>query len=250
MAMLAFEDVSITYDGAEVPALDRFSLTIGAGERVALVGPSGAGKSTILRLAAGLTLPDSGSVSVLGVPSVELGRRAHRAVRARVGVITQDFALVGPLRVAQNVAAGRLGTMRWWETARTLFGPKDVEGIAQRLEAVGIAEKLWDRSDRLSGGQQQRVAIARMLYQDADLCLADEPVSALDPARSEEVMAALADHIETDDRALVASMHHAPLALRHCDRIVALRNGQVEFDLPSGEVSEGRLAELYSLEER
>lgn len=229
--------------------MSDLSLTVHAGERVALIGPSGAGKSTILRLASGLTLPSSGSVSVLGIDSDELGRRSHRSARARVGIVSQDFSLVGPLRVATNVAAGRLGSSSWTKAVRMLVRPGPLDEIVSALTAVGIPEKVWDRADQLSGGQQQRTAIARLLFQRPDVLLVDEPVSALDPARSDAVMEVLAEASGGTRRAMVASMHDAPLALRHCDRIVAMRRGRLHFDRPAGEVTQDLLEELYSLDE-
>ncbi|MEM7325196.1 MAG: ATP-binding cassette domain-containing protein [Actinomycetota bacterium] len=241
--------VTVRYTSGDPAAVDDLTLSVQPGERIALIGPSGAGKSTILRLASGLTLPTTGEVTVLGAPSAELGTRANRRTRARVGVITQDFSLVGPLRVASNVAAGRLGRWSWLRAVGTLVRPGPIDEIAAALSRVGIAEKIWDRADQLSGGQQQRTAIARSLFQNPDLLLADEPVSALDPARSDAVMAVLADVAAADGKALIASMHDAPLAIRHCDRIVGLRNGHLQFDLPSAEVTDELLDALYLIDE-
>ncbi|MEM7338283.1 MAG: ATP-binding cassette domain-containing protein [Actinomycetota bacterium] len=246
--LVVFDEISVRYPGAERNAVTDLTLSVGPGERVALVGPSGAGKSTILALSAGLTLPTTGAVEVLGVPSERLGRRSHRAERSRIGVISQDFALVGPLRVASNVAAGRLGRFSWFDAVRALVRPRPIEEIGEALNTVGIAHKLWERADSLSGGEQQRTAIARALFQGPDLLLADEPVSALDPARSEAVMGVLAEQAAANGRALIASMHDAPLALAHCDRIIAMRQGRMLFDRPSAEVSAELLDELYRLE--
>jgi phosphonate transport system ATP-binding protein len=248
-ALLSLRGVTVRYSNGDAPAVDDLSLTVYAGERVALIGPSGAGKSTILRLASGLTLPMSGDVSVLGVDSAALGRRTNRSVRSRVGIVSQDFALVGPLRVASNVAAGRLGSWSWPKALRTLVRPGPMEEIIAALTKVGISEKVWDRADQLSGGQQQRTAIARALFQGPDLLLADEPVSALDPARSDAVMATLAESSAVAGRAMLASMHDAPLALRHCDRIVAMRDGRLHFDRPASEVTQDLLDELYALDD-
>ena len=247
--IVSFDAVTVRYPGADVDAVANLTLEVRSGEIVALVGPSGAGKSTVLALAAGLTLPGSGRVSVMDVDSTELGRRSHRRHRSRIGIISQDFALVGPLRVASNVAAGRLGRMSWPTTVRSLVRPGPLDEIAGALEAVGIGEKLWERADQLSGGQQQRTAIARALFQRPDLLLADEPVSALDPSRSDAVMTVLTDMAAIDGRAMIASMHDAPLALRQCHRIVALREGRLQFDLPAEAVTADMLTELYLLDE-
>ncbi len=244
-AVLSFDGVSINYSPSGPWALRDVSFSVSAGERVALVGPSGAGKTTILSAANGLVAPTEGRVRVHGTDTASLGREGRRAI----GSIPQGNALVGSLRVAQNVASGRLGYLGPVETLRELVRPRDTEDIVAILEQVGIPEKLWDRADQLSGGQQQRVAIARTLYQKPDLILADEPVSALDPARSDAVMEILTEAVATTPgRALVTSMHDAPLALKHCDRIIALRRGEVLFDAPSESVTEPQLAMLYELE--
>ena len=118
------------------------------------------------------------------------------------------------------------------------------------LARVGIADKLHERTDRLSGGERQRLAIARALRQDPALVLADEPTASLDPARSAEVMALLAEVTGDDGRALLVSQHDVGLALRSCDRIVGLRDGEVRFDLPVHAVGEALIAELYRIEDR
>ena len=245
--MLALRNVSVRYGrgGAAVAGLD---LTVAAGEVVALIGPSGAGKSTVLRLACGLVLPSEGSVEVLGVDTAMLGRRALRSTRARIGTVQQDFALVGRLGVARNVAAGRLGRWGALTAVRSLVRPVALDEIVGSLDRVGIADKLWDRADQLSGGQRQRAAIARTLFQDPDLFLLDEPVSALDPARSAAVLAELVAAATHDGRAVVVSLHDTHLALEHCQRIVALRHGRIVADLPAAEVTPAMLDELYALD--
>lgn len=248
--VLAFCDVSVRYSSSGPLALRNVSFEIDAGERVALVGPSGSGKTTILSVTNALVLPTSGQVIVNGVDSVDLATRKHRDTRSMIGSVPQGNALVGPLRVAQNVASGRLGRWSAIQALRTLVRPRDIDEILGVLTQVGIGEKLWERADQLSGGQQQRVAIARTLFQGAKLILADEPVSALDPARSEAILEILADAVVAEpDRALLTSMHDAPLALKHCTRIIGLRTGDVVFDLPADQVSDTQLAGLYELED-
>ena len=248
--VLSFRDVSVQYSSSGPFALRNVTFDVSAGERVALVGPSGAGKTTILSAANGLVTPVGGSVVVNGVDTADLGKRQYRSTRSTIGSVPQGNALVGPLRVAHNVASGRLGQWGPLEVIRTLIRPRDTDAILAVLDEVGIGDKLWERADRLSGGQQQRVAIARTLYQNSNLILADEPVSALDPARSEAVLEIFTEVVTGESgRALVTSMHDAPLALKHCTRIIGLRAGEVLFDQPADQVDDVQLDSLYELED-
>ncbi len=249
-SIVSIDGATVRYPESTDAAIDQLTVNIRAGERVGLVGPSGAGKSTILRLCSGLTLATQGKVEIFGVDSRDLGRRAYRSQRSRIGIISQDFSLVGRLRVANNVAAGRLGSRSARQAVATLFRPGPIDEIMQALDQVGIGDKVWDRTDQLSGGQQQRTAIARTLFQGPDLLLADEPVSSLDPARSDSVMAILTKKGNSaSTKTVIMSMHDAALALQHCDRIVGLRSGSVQFDLPSADVTDELLDDLYKLDE-
>ena len=248
--MLRLSAVTVRYTPGGVAAVDNLDLSVGPGERVALVGPSGAGKSSILAVANGLVLPSSGRAEVFGVETTVLSRREHRATRRRIGTVHQDFALVGSLRVLHNVAAGRLGTWGRMRAIRSLIRPTDRDEIHAVLERVGIAEKIWHRTDQLSGGQQQRVAIARLLFQQPDLLLADEPVSSLDPTRSKSVLDVLVEACDAHPgRALVTSIHDAPLAVSHFTRVIGLRDGRTVFDEPTRNVTPEMLDRLYAFED-
>ncbi len=224
--------------------LDGVDLTVGPGERVAVVGTSGAGKSTLLGVANGAVPPSSGRVEVLGRDPAALRGRALRRLRARVGTVHQHLELAGPLRVVHGVNAGRLGS---WSTARaawSLLRPQGVPEVLAALERVGLADRVWDRTGALSGGQRQRVAVARVLVQEPDLVLADEPVSALDPVLADRVLTLLTEAAARGG-ALVAALHDPALALRHCDRVVGLSAGRVVLDAPAAALTVRDLADLY-----
>ena len=243
MAVVELEQVSVRY--GPVVALEGIDLRIGAGERVALLGPSGAGKSTLLAVLGGRVRPDEGRAIVLGHHTDALRGRAGRSVRRRMGTVHQDFALTDSLRVVHNVNAGRLGS---WSTARalrSLVSPVDRDRVRGALERVGIADRIDARAADLSGGQRQRVAIARLLVQDPDLVLADEPAASLDPELGRLAATLLSEVAATPERALVVSLHDPALAVGHCDRVVGLRSGRIRFDSPAGGVTEADLAELY-----
>jgi phosphonate transport system ATP-binding protein len=229
-------------------AVDGVDLDVRTGERVALVGPSGAGKTTVLRLCNGTVLPGEGSVSVLGVDLAAATERERRSVRRRIGTVYQQLHLVGPLRVVHNVNAGRLATWHPVRALGSLLRPLEVEAAHDALVKVGIGDKLFERTERLSGGEQQRVALARVLRQDPDLILADEPVSSLDPARAEEVMDLLCGVVAEGTRTLLVSLHDFGLARRRCDRVIGLRRGRVVFDLPAAAVDDQMAADLYRID--
>ena len=227
-----------------VHALVDVDLTVGVGERVALLGSSGAGKSTLLDVVAGVTAPSTGQVEVLGSLIGSLDARALRRHRARVGVVRQPHGLPGQLRVIHNVNAGRLGSWSTWRAVTSLLRPRCRDEVDTMLDAVGLAGVSDRRTADLSGGQQQRVAVARALTQEPDLLLADEPVSAVDPKLSDDVLELLGR--ETNDgRTLLVSLHDPELARRHVDRIIGLREGHIAFDLAASDVSDTLLHSLY-----
>ncbi|WP_228040449.1 phosphonate ABC transporter ATP-binding protein [Nodosilinea sp. LEGE 07088] len=228
-------------------ALSDCTLTIAAGERVALIGPSGAGKSTLLSLLNGSLSPIAGRVVILGQDVGRLSSRKLRRIQRLVGTVYQQHHLVGNLAVIHNVNAGHLGR---WSLPRALWSlvwPQAVPIAAQALAQVGIADKLYARTDRLSGGQQQRVALARVLVQDPTAILADEPIASVDPERSRAMMELLCQLNQTTGKTLVISLHEVAFAMAYCDRMIGLRQGQICFDRPPAAITEPMLAELYRL---
>ena len=243
--IFALKQVSHTF--GTFPALSDITLQILPGERVALVGSSGAGKSTLIRLLNGTLLPTSGEVWVLGNNLSNLGPTALRQTQRQIGTIYQQFHLVESLRVIHNVNAGHLGRWSFFRALASLLWPLEVERAATALAQVGIPEKLYDRTDQLSGGQQQRVAIARVLVQQPQAILADEPIASLDPERSREIMDLLRDLSRNSGKTLVTSLHHIDFAQSYYDRIVGLRAGQLLFDVPVAQVTPEMIQALYRL---
>ena len=230
-----------------VAALTDCSLTIAAGERVALIGPSGAGKSTLLSLLNGSQVPTAGRVVMLGQDVSRLSPRQRRRLQRLVGTVYQQHHLVGNLAVVHNVNAGHLGRWPLPLALWSLVWPQAVPQAAAALAQVGIVDRLYARTDRLSGGQQQRVALARVLVQDPAAILADEPISSVDPERSRAMMDLLRQLSETTGKTLVISLHEVDVAIKYCDRIIGLRQGQILFDAPAAQVSDAMLTALYQL---
>ena len=232
--------------GPDDVALEGISLTVGRGEHVAFIGPSGAGKTTLVRIL-NLTLrPTEGTMILDGRDAAALSAVELRRLRTRIGTIYQQHNLVGRLRVVHNVLAGNLGRWSALTALASLVHPRGVDEAAHALEQVGIPEKLYARTDELSGGQQQRVAIARVLVQDPDVILADEPVSSVDPSLAITIVSLLRDLSHESRKTLLMNLHSVDLALAYFPRIVGIREGRVHFDLAPDKVSAELLSELYA----
>ena len=249
MAPLAAQaqDLSLVHEGGRI-ALDAISISVRAGERVAIIGPSGAGKTTLLQLLATALRPSSGALALLGADPWSLGSGARRRLRRRIGLIHQNPPLPPRQRVVTAVLAGQLGAWSLTRALASLAYPADVDGARAALARVDLADRVYDRCDRLSGGQAQRVGIARVLYQQPDLILADEPVSALDPALANYTVSVLAEEARARNATLIASLHAVDLALAHFPRVIGLRDGRIAFDLPTAAVDTERLEALYAQE--
>ncbi len=228
-------------------ALDNVSMTLERGEMVALIGASGSGKSTLIRHIAGLETGDGqkGRVEILDTVSQKGGRLTGYVKRGAVSVLFQQFNLVGRLSVLTNVLIGLLGRVPRWRGTLGLFNAGEKAAARAALARVGIPQVAVQRSSTLSGGQQQRAAIARTLVQGAEILIADEPISALDPSSARRVMDVLADINAQDRITVLVSLHQVEYARRYCKRTIAMRNGAIVFDGPSTSLSNAFLAELY-----
>ena len=233
-------------------ALDGVSLRLSAGEMVALIGPSGSGKSTLLRAISGFVALDAGPghVEAFGRKVQENGRIADgvREIRSQIGMVFQQFNLVGRLTLFSNVALGMLGRIGvvaglfgLWPTAEKL-------AVMAALARVGVADFAGQRAGTLSGGQQQRAAIARALVQKAKVILADEPVASLDPVAARRVMDLLTELNAKDGISILVSLHQVDYAMRYCSRVVALKAGKIAYDGPTSGLSHDKLVDIYGPE--
>jgi phosphonate transport system ATP-binding protein len=231
-------------------ALDNISLTFERGEMVALIGASGSGKSTLIRHISGLVCADrdgGGEVRVLGetVQSCGCITGGIRPLRARIGVIFQQFNLVNRLSLLTNVVTGVLGRIPVWRGTLGLFTREEKLLAMEALRRVDMDRYAGQRASTLSGGQQQRGAIARALVQRAEVLLADEPIASLDPESARRVMEVLARINREDGITVIVSLHQVAYARKYCPRTVALRDGRVIFDGPSERLTPDFLLDLY-----
>ena len=232
---------------AKAPAALRgLNLTVASGEQLAVIGPSGAGKTTLLHLLACALKPVSGTLQLDGRNPWQLSRGALQRLRGELFLAPQVPPLPARQRVVIAVLAGRLPHESLWASVRSLFYPTDIALAQWALARFDVSDKLFERVDRLSGGERQRVGLARALATQAQLFLVDEPLSALDPTRSQQAIESLTQAARERGATLVTTMHHVEMALQNFPRIIGLRDGELAFDLPAAQVTPERLQQLYA----
>jgi phosphonate transport system ATP-binding protein len=216
--MAGFELSGLTASFGGQRVIGPVSLDIKEGDQVALVGKSGAGKSTLIRL-------------------------IHQRVNRESSLVPQDLGLVNALPVFHNVFMGQLDKHSTWYNTVTLIRPfkEDRRQVKELLDALTMSEKLWIPTASLSGGQRQRVAIARALYRNAPVLLADEPISALDGPMAHHVMQLLKERFQTS----VIALHDVEMAMKYCNRIVGIQDGQIALDEPSDRLAAADIMSLY-----
>ncbi|HMD73433.1 MAG TPA: ABC transporter ATP-binding protein [Steroidobacteraceae bacterium] len=215
--VLAASHVSKTVASPEgsLTILSDVSLSVRAGESLAIVGASGAGKSTLLALLAGLDTPSTGQVTIGGVDLTRLDEDGRAAIRGKhVGFVFQSFHLIPSLTAIENVML-----------PLELAGRRNARGIAaEALEQVGLGSRMPHYPKQLSGGEQQRVAIARAFVTHPDLLFADEPTGNLDSATGTRIADLLFELNRSSGSTLVLVTHDRPLAGR-CGRVLELDAG-------------------------
>lgn len=215
--MIRLQSETAHYQG--VQTLHDIDLHLKQGEKLALLGQSGSGKSTLLKL-------------------------IYERYPQNTALVPQDYGLVKHLSVYHNVFMGRLSEHSTWYNLLNLIRPWQdqvcvIQKILSRLQLDGF---LFRPVGKLSGGQQQRVAVARSLYQQGQLLLADEPVSSVDQEQSKVVLKQLRNGFP----AMILAMHDTQLALEFCDRIIGLKNGKIVLDQPSKSLTADDLLTLFT----
>lgn len=219
--MIELRDIDVVFNNGErvVTAVKDVSLTINKGEIYGIVGYSGAGKSTLVRTINLLQRPTKGTVTVNGLPMMDLRPRELRDARKKIGMIFQHFNLMESRTIFENVAYPLKGS--------GLNRQQIAQKVAELLDLVGLKEKTDSYPSQLSGGQKQRVAIARALANDPDILLCDEATSALDPKTTSSILDLLKELNQKLNITIVIITHEMAVVKDLCDRVAVMGNGRV-----------------------
>lgn len=244
MALLSVRNLSHTYTNGH-QALHNVSFDVERGEFLVVIGLSGSGKSTLLRCINRLLVPSEGEIVFDDHVVTHIEGDQLRRHRASIGMVFQQFNLIGRHSVLNNVLYGALSETPTWNTIVGSYSLKQREHALTNLDITGIREKADERADSLSGGQQQRVAIARALMQNPKLLLADEPVASLDPATSHSVMRYLERINKEMHTTVICNLHFLSLVRQYATRVLALRTGKLVFDGRPEEITESWFRTIY-----
>ncbi|MFA1821434.1 phosphonate ABC transporter ATP-binding protein [Virgibacillus oceani] len=248
MSILQVEHLNKVYpNGTE--ALKDISFRIEKGESVIILGHNGSGKSTLFRCVTGFEKPTKGSVNIFDRPLHPISKKELRNVRKNIGMVFQNFGLIHNLSVFQNVLFGAMGKTTFaFQTFSSFASSEWREKAMDAVERVGLVHVAKRRADQLSGGQKQRIAIARMLMQEPEVILADEPIASLDPKAGKEVMDLLWSIVEEKNLTVIAVLHQLEIAKEYGKRIIALKEGNKIIDADKDGIDETFLNSIYDLE--
>ena len=245
--MLSVRHLTLRYPNGTC-ALTDFSLQVKPGELAIVLGGNGSGKTTLLRCITRTLAPTTGEVWLSDTNLTPLTGDKLRRARLELAMISQHASLVRRSSVLANVATGALGRHFTPWTAIGGLPATELSAAYGYLEEVGLTNLAQQRAGTLSGGQAQRVAIARALAQKPKALLADEPVASLDPEAAEDIMRLLRRLAVDENLAVLCVLHQVELAYAYAHRVVGIRDGRVEFDLPRADVSRDAVKRLYMSE--
>ena len=237
MSAIELRKLSFSYDGRRV--LQGVSLTVAAGERVAILGANGAGKTTLLKLIAGTLDPACGSVTIAGTPLENLSRRD---LARRIATVPQAFAVPFAFSVREIVELGRTPHLR----AFAGLSPSDRLAVERALELTGSRGFRNRIFHELSGGVRQRFVVAMALAQEPDILLLDEPTQQLDLAKQVEILDLISGLNQSKGLTVVAAIHDLNLAARYFGRLVFLHDASITIEgSPAQVLSEELLHKVY-----
>ncbi len=245
--MIKLNNVCVKYQDKEV--LKNINLEIKPQEFVCIIGLSGSGKTTLLKTILGLVKPSSGSCYLLNENINTIKRNHKKAILQQTNLIFQDYNLIPNTYVINNLLYLKIPQLNFLQKLLAIFPKQEKIKALTILDKMHLLDKAYEKTNNLSGGEQQRIAIARCIYQDPQIILADEPTSSLDIKNTQEILEAFKTLNQQYHKTILMNMHDLNLAKEYATRIIAIKNGRIVFDNSPQQLTKDIINIIYHKEQ-
>lgn len=226
--------------------LKDVNLNIEKNEKIALIGPSGSGKSQLLLIMALMNKPTNGIVKYNLIDPWKTKSSILKKIRKSYFFVPQNLPLPLKQKVVTSIQAGYITNWSLLKVILSLIYPFKYQEIQSVLDDLEIKDKLLEKVENLSGGEKQCISLARLFVSDANIMIADEPLNFLDPSKSELILANILKYYKKNNSTLVCSLHQPIFAKKYFDRIIAIKDGRIFFDIPSRNLNKKLVNDLYN----
>lgn len=238
------DNINLSIDNKFI--LKDVNLNIEKNEKIALIGPSGSGKSQLLLIMALMNKPTNGIVKYNLIDPWKTKSSILKKIRKSYFFVPQNLPLPLKQKVVTSIQAGYITNWSLLKVILSLIYPFKYQEIQSVLDDLELKDKLLEKVENLSGGEKQCISLARLFVSDANIMIADEPLNFLDPSKSKLILANILKYYKKNNSTLVCSLHQPIFAKKYFDRIIAIKDGRIFFDIPSRNLNKKLVNDLYN----
>lgn len=238
------DNINLSIDNKFI--LKDVNLNIEKHEKIALIGPSGSGKSQLLLIMALMNKPTNGIVKYNRIDPWKTKSSILKKIRKSYFFVPQNLPLPLKQKVVTSIQAGYITNWSLLKVILSLIYPFKYQEIQSVLDDLELKDKLLEKVENLSGGEKQCISLARLFVSDANIMIADEPLNFLDPSKSKLILANILKYYKKNNSTLVCSLHQPIFAKKYFDRIIAIKDGRIFFDIPSRNLNKKLVNDLYN----
>ena len=238
------DNINLSIDNKFI--LKDVNLNIEKNEKIALIGPSGSGKSQLLLIMALMNKPTNGIVKYNRIDPWKTKSSILKKIRKSYFFVPQNLPLPIKQKVVTSIQAGYITNWSLLKVILSLIYPFKYQEIQSVLDDLELKDKLLEKVENLSGGEKQCISLARLFVSDANIMIADEPLNFLDPSKSKLILANILKYYKKNNSTLLCSLHQPIFAKKYFDRIIAIKDGRIFFDIPSRNLNKKLVNDLYN----
>lgn len=238
------DNINLSIDNKFI--LKDVNLNIEKNEKIALIGPSGSGKSQLLLIMALMNKPTNGIVKYNLIDPWKTKSSILKKIRKSYFFVPQNLSLPLKQKVVTSIQAGYITNWSLLKVILSLIYPFKYQEIQSVLDDLELKDKLLEKVENLSGGEKQCISLARLFVSDANIMIADEPLNFLDPSKSKLILANILKYYKKNNSTLLCSLHQPIFAKKYFDRIIAIKDGRIFFDIPSRNLNKKLVNDLYN----